>query len=191
MLVQEKYRLSKIILIFIFSFSCLPITFIYLSLVDDLIIISYLNNYFVSGQSIFFPDLPYLNLLFFLPAEYHSFQFSLGQLIDIILFAHLYCYIDACFYHCFVKRTFLNFSDEDCIREIQEESEPQYLGQYNIFGIIPELIGAPLDDENKVGYEFEWNKSFLSLSTKKKITRVIDNYKLKKVSKFSYYFFLF
>ena len=106
MINPKKLKKFKSILILVFISSCFLVTFIYMFLKDVPVISSLLNDYFTSGNSIFIPSLPYTNIFGFLPEGY-QIQFSLGNLIDIIIIINIYCWIDTGFYHYF-KRIFLN-----------------------------------------------------------------------------------
>lgn len=106
MINPKKLKKFKSILILVFISSCFLFTFIYMFLKDVPVISSLLNDYFTSGNSIFIPSLPYTNIFGFLPEGY-QIQFSLGNLIDIIIIINIYCWIDTGFYHYF-KRIFLN-----------------------------------------------------------------------------------
>ena len=52
----------------------------------------FFSNYFISGDSLFMPYLPYINLAGYLPIEYQITQLSVGKLIDIIIFINLVWY---------------------------------------------------------------------------------------------------
>lgn len=52
----------------------------------------FFGNYFISGDSLFMPYLPYINLGWYLPIEYQITQISVGKLIDIIIIINLVWY---------------------------------------------------------------------------------------------------
>lgn len=52
----------------------------------------FFSNYFISGDSLCMPYLPYINLAGYLPIEYQITQLSVGKLIDIIIFINLVWY---------------------------------------------------------------------------------------------------
>ena len=84
---------------------------------DIPILSSLYNDYINSGNSIFFPSLPYINLLWFLPEKHQMFQFSLGHLIDIFIIINLIPCIETGVYH-YIKKVCLNeepliFVDKD------------------------------------------------------------------------------
>lgn len=80
----------------------LILLFNYLSEIDQLKAI-FCDN-ISTGGSIFFPWLSSVKLLEFSPLRGPSFQFSMGNLLDIIIFCNLATYIDGLIYHFFVKR---------------------------------------------------------------------------------------
>lgn len=97
----------KLILIFVFISLCLPETFIYMFLRNVPFVSSFLYGFITSGNSIFIPSLPYINILWFLPDRYQIIQFSSGHLIDIIIIINLSFSIQVGFYH-YIKIVCLN-----------------------------------------------------------------------------------
>lgn len=104
---NDKKLKLEIILILIFISSSFLIAIICMFLRDIPALSSLLYDYRSSGNSIFIPSLPYINLLWFLPKKYQIFRFSLGHLIDIILICNLFCFIDSSFYH-YIKKVYFN-----------------------------------------------------------------------------------
>ncbi len=99
----QKLFISKNLLILIFFFVCIPITFIYGFLRDIPYLISIFNDYITSGSSIFLPFLPSSNIFWFLPDKIQFFPFSSGFLIDIIIIINLVALAERSAYHYFIK----------------------------------------------------------------------------------------
>lgn len=140
---DKKLKNLKIILILVFISSCFPITFINIFLGDIPFLSSLLKQYITSGKSIFFPSLPYINLLQFIPDQYQIIQFTMGQLIDIVIVANFFCYLDTIFYH-YVKSAFLNEEDRFLI----------YMGTY-FFGTIGKFDAQYQDQDIIFGVKDE------------------------------------
>ncbi|MFW9771531.1 MAG: hypothetical protein ACFFFB_00375 [Candidatus Heimdallarchaeota archaeon] len=102
---QDDKRSNKlrVIIILLFIFSCIPIALFYLFIRDISSISSFLNDYIGTGSSLFIPILPNLNLLWYLPEPFSSFQFSLGHLIDIFILINIIGYIQSSIYHYFKR----------------------------------------------------------------------------------------
>ncbi|MFX1275382.1 MAG: hypothetical protein ACFFAH_03015 [Promethearchaeota archaeon] len=141
---DKKLKNLICILILVFISSCFPITFINMFLGDIPFFSSLLKEYFTSGKSIFFPSLPYINILEFIPKEYQIIQFSMGQLIDIVIIFNFFCYLDTLFYH-YVKSAFLNEEDRLLIYMgtyflgTKGKFDAQYQDLDLIFGVKDEL----------------------------------------------------
>jgi len=90
----QKREILKKLLIIAFFFTCIPITIIYV-LLRDLSSVSFLiNDYFTSGYSLFFPFLPYSNIIV---------RFSTGHLIDIIIMINIIALLERSGYHYYVN----------------------------------------------------------------------------------------
>ncbi|MFW9785407.1 MAG: hypothetical protein ACFFFB_24210 [Candidatus Heimdallarchaeota archaeon] len=105
---DKKFRKLKVILILIFIFLCIPVTFLYLFLRDVSYLSFFFNDYIGSGNSLFIPFLPKVNLFWYLPEPFCIIPFNLGLLIDIIILINIIGYIQTTIYHYFVKRVYLN-----------------------------------------------------------------------------------
>lgn len=102
----KKFLKFRIILILVFISSFIYV--IIANLFSELpIFFAFLYDYIKSGKSIFIPQLPYINILSFLPEGNRSIKFSLGHLIDIFIFINIFTYIDSFFYH-YAKITCIN-----------------------------------------------------------------------------------
>ena len=99
----QKLNISKNILILIFFFVCIPITFIYGFLGDVPYLISIFKDYITSGSSIFLTFLPSSNIFWFLPDKIQFISFSFGFLIDIILIINLGTLVERSAYHYYIK----------------------------------------------------------------------------------------
>jgi len=66
-------------------------------------LISIFDSYFLSGKSIFIPNIPDYNVLSFIPEEWGVFRLNLGHLTDIIIFTNLIFLIDTAIYH-YIKK---------------------------------------------------------------------------------------
>jgi hypothetical protein len=74
----------------------------------------FFSNYFISGDSLFMPYLPYLNLGWYLPIEYQITQLSVGKLIDIIIIINLIWYTQSGVYLLItrvIKRNEININE--------------------------------------------------------------------------------
>ena len=102
-MVKSKKKILKKIPSVFFILLCFLIVFIYISLKDLAIFSASMDNYFKSGNSIFFPFLPHINILWFLSEINPNIQLSLGHLIDIIIFCQIFSNIDSFIYHAFIR----------------------------------------------------------------------------------------
>ncbi len=111
---NKKLKELRLIPLIIFLSSSFLIIFTYMLLSDIPLISSLLNNYLISGNSIFFPTLPNFNTLWFLPKKFQIIHMSIGQCIDIVIILNLICYIESIIYH-YIKWTILNKDAPDFI----------------------------------------------------------------------------
>ena len=102
----HKLEKLKVILILIFITSFFFISLIYMLLKDVPVLISLLEKYFTSGNSFFFPVIPNITLLWFLPEKYQIIRLTIGQLIDIFIIINIIIHIDSSVYH-YVKNVVL------------------------------------------------------------------------------------
>jgi len=114
MLNNKKLNEIRVTSLIIFLSSSFLIIFTYMLLSDIPLISSLLNNYLISGNSIFFPTLPNFNILWFLPKKFQIIHMSIGQCIDIVIILNLICYIESIIYH-YIKWTILNKDAPDFI----------------------------------------------------------------------------
>ena len=87
--IGKNLKKLKIILILVYICSGFFATFIYTVFKDVPILSALLHDYFTSGKSFFFPAFPYINVFWFLPEEFQIVQFSVGQLIDVLMVVNL------------------------------------------------------------------------------------------------------
>ena len=87
----SKLERTSIFLVFL---ACVPVTFMYMFLRDISLLNSFFNDYITSGTSLFFPFLPYTNIVF---------QFSTGHLIDILIIINFITFIERGGYQYYVK----------------------------------------------------------------------------------------
>lgn len=99
----QKLDILKKALILSLFFLCIPTIFIFLFYNNSSGLSTFFKEYFISGKSLFFPSLPYKNILWFLPKEAQFIQFSTGHLIDIILIMNLIAFVEWTGYHYYVK----------------------------------------------------------------------------------------
>ncbi len=104
---HNRLKKLKIILILVFITSFFLVSLIYMFLRDVPVLLSLFEKYFTSRNSFFFPFIPNINILWFIPEKYQIFPLSIGQLIDILIIINIISYIDSSFYH-YVKNICLN-----------------------------------------------------------------------------------
>ena len=104
---SEKLKELRVIPLIIFLSSSFLIIFTYLFLRDIPVMSSLLQDYIISGNSLFFPTLPKTNILWFLPKKFQIFPITIGQCIDLIIILNLTCYVESLIYH-YIKWTILN-----------------------------------------------------------------------------------
>jgi hypothetical protein len=160
---QKKSSKLKIYIIFLVLFFSLLNFLLTLFIQGFNASYTFLNDYFTSGDSLFIPLLPYINLLGFLPIDNQITQFSLGKLIDIIIIINLVCYAQSGIYHLVTK---LSRSDETDV--IDDLEKPEYLIMDNIrFGSInPPKITAIQDEfltDSIINNENPKNSSYIIL----------------------------
>ncbi len=90
------------------GFICLtfPIAFFCMFLINVPVFSSLFNGFFTSGNSIFFPSFPYINIIWFLPEKIQLVQFSVGRLIDLIIIINIIYSIETSFYHYIIRVCF-------------------------------------------------------------------------------------
>ena len=111
---------KKRITLISFLFTCIPVAFLYLFMRDIPVLNSLFVNYVNSGTSIFFPYLPYSNIVF---------NFSTSHLLDIIIIINIIGVLERAGYHYYLnvclKKDYLEVYPELVflgINETQEES---------------------------------------------------------------------
>jgi hypothetical protein len=90
----QKLEILKKLLIIVFFFTCIPITIIYVLLRDISSVNFLIDDYFTSGYSLFFPFLPYSNIIF---------KFSTGHLIDLIIIVNIIAILERSGYTYYVN----------------------------------------------------------------------------------------
>lgn len=111
-------------------FGSIPVAFIYLFLRDIPVLNSLFVNYVNSGTSIFFPFLPYTNIVF---------NFSTSHLIDIIIIINIIGSLERTGYHYYMnvclKKNYLEVYPELYYLETNEMQEVSYLNTDLILGL--------------------------------------------------------
>lgn len=117
---QKLNLLKKIILIGLIS-SIIPLTVIILILGEISVLNSLLNNYIISGKSLFIPFLPSYNVFWFLPEEVQFIHFSIGHLVDMLIIISIISLIEIGGYQ-YYKKICLNedLNDYDQLDSKQE-----------------------------------------------------------------------
>jgi len=108
---NKKLNELRVIPLIIFLSSSFLIIFTYTLLSDIPFISSLLKDYIISGNSFFFPTLPNINILWFLPKKYQILSITIGQCIDLIIILNLTCYVESLIYH-YIKWTILTKDPE-------------------------------------------------------------------------------
>lgn len=108
---NKKLNELRVIPLIIFLTSSFLIIFTYMLLSDIPLISSLLKDYLISGNSFFFPTLPTINILWFLPKKFQIIPITIGQCIDLIIILNLTCYVESLIYH-YIKWTILNKDPE-------------------------------------------------------------------------------
>ena len=90
----QKLNILRKILIIVFFFTCFPIIIIYIFSRDISSLNSLFNDYITSGYSLFFPYLPYNNIIF---------RFTTGHLIDIVIIINILTIIERSGYYYYVS----------------------------------------------------------------------------------------
>lgn len=174
---DKKFKKLKVILILIFIFLCIPVTLLYLFLRDISDLSIFFNDYFGSGNSLFIPFLPNVNLLWFLPEPFSMIHFSFGHLIDIIILINVIGYIQTSIYHYFVKRVCLNgysqvlmdlnfdsLGSKELIYFTTQDSESLF-NHYESLNYLPNSKDFQIENQNvyqikEKNYKFHFNKNF-------------------------------
>jgi len=188
----KKLVKLKIILILVLISSSFMVAFICALLKDVPIFSSLLKDYETSGNSIFFPSLTYINLLWFLPEKYQILQFSVGRLIDIIIILNCSCYIETIFYH-YIKNVCINgevrvfYYNGSCSLESKETLESKenfYTPSQDLYVQKDELRYYKQLDERDYKLNERINKFRKKLFYKK------SNFTFNNGYKISYYYFV-
>ena len=108
---NKKLNELRVIPLIIFLTSSFLIIFTYMLLSDIPLISSLIKDYLISGNSFFFPTLPTINILWFLPKKFQIIPITIGQCIDLIIILNLTCYVESLIYH-YIKWTILNKDPE-------------------------------------------------------------------------------
>lgn len=107
---SKKLNELRVIPLIILLSSSFLIILTYILLSDMPLISSLLEDYIISGNSFFFPTLPNINILWFLPKKYQILPITIGQCVDLIIILNFTCYVESLIYH-YIKWTILN---NDC-----------------------------------------------------------------------------
>ena len=166
----KKLNELRVIPLIIFLTSSFIIVFIYILLSDIPLISSLLKDYLISGNSFFFPMLPTINILWFLPKKFQIIPITIGQCIDLIIILNLTCYVESLIYH-YIKWTILN---KDC--QVLFGLSSFYLNnnseKYEEIEFLQELgveIFRKSFYPSSANYKFDWkNYPFYALEGKEK-----------------------
>ncbi|KKN26195.1 hypothetical protein LCGC14_0877060 [marine sediment metagenome] len=106
---MDACKKLKSLIIIILGFICLTflIAFFSIVIIDIPVFSSLFDEFFTSGNSIFIPPFPYINIVWFLPEKNHLVQFSVGHLIDFIIIISIVNTIETSLYH-YITRVCLN-----------------------------------------------------------------------------------
>ncbi|HEY0089290.1 MAG TPA: hypothetical protein VGB37_10625, partial [Candidatus Lokiarchaeia archaeon] len=104
---SKKPKQLKIIPLFIFSTLSFIATLFYIFLKDIQILPILLKEYIDSGNSIFIPYIPYINVFWFLSEKNQVIRLSIGQLLDLIIIYNIISYIETNLYH-YIKFSIFN-----------------------------------------------------------------------------------
>ena len=167
----------RVIPLIIFLTSSFLIIFTYMFLSDIPLISSLLEDYIISGNSFFFPTLPTINMLWFLPKKYQILPITISQCIDLIIILNLTCYVESLIYHYF-KWTILNKDPEGFLcfylsydNRNSEMCEEAGLLQDLSSEYFRDYIGTP-----SVNYKLDWkNNPIYTLGRKKKYRSCPDH----------------
>ena len=170
---NKKLNELRVIPLIIFISSNFLIIVTYMLLSDIPLISSHLEDYIISGNSFFFPTLPTINILWFLPKKFQILPITIGQCIDLIIILNLTCYVESLIYH-YIKWTILN---KDC--QVIYNLYSFYLNTTNKnsemcedFELIQDLRIKNLLEStyiSSVNYKLDWKKDLIhTLEGKKK-----------------------
>ena len=182
---QKLYK-WKNLLILIFFFVCIPITFIYGFLRDVPCLISFFNDYITSGSSIFLTFLPSSNIFWFLPDKSQFISFSSGFLIDIIIIINLGPLVERSAYHYYTKvcleENYQKFLDLGSNNQIYDLSQ----GSVILFGLREESR-IPCDEvvfniksKKNQSLIHEYNDFYYCLVEKECRSNIYNNVKLSQ-----------
>ena len=104
---SKKPKQLKIIPLFIFITLSFIATIFYIFLKDIEIVPILLKEYIDSGNSIFIPYIPYINVFWFLSEKNQVIRLSIGQLLDLIIIYNIISYIETNLYH-YIKFSIFN-----------------------------------------------------------------------------------
>ncbi|MFX1273873.1 MAG: hypothetical protein ACFFBP_14190 [Promethearchaeota archaeon] len=105
---KEKKNIKFIALFLVISFlSLLPVIFIYLQLTNTSVFSIFFQDYILSGNSLFFPYFPRIEIIPSIPSSSNLGGFTLGHLIDLIIIINLLFLLDTTFYH-YIKVVFIS-----------------------------------------------------------------------------------
>ena len=100
---RSKRKKLKIYTVIILILLYLPFTLFPMFLKDIPFFSSLVDNYIIAGRSFFIPEIPNINILFFLPAQYRITYFSIGHLLDIFIIINISPCIETIIYHYIVQ----------------------------------------------------------------------------------------
>ncbi len=174
---HKKFNELRVIPLIIFLTSSFLIIFTCILLSDIPFISSILKDYLLSGNSFFFPTLPTINILWFLPKKFQIFPITIGQCIDLIIILNLTCYVESLIYH-YIKWTILNRASEGFFCYFLSYNN-RNSEMYEEAGLLQDLssdnfrdyIGSP-----SVNYKLDWkNDPIYTLGGKKKYRSCPDH----------------
>jgi len=146
---SKKPKQLKIIPIFIFITLSFIATIFYIFLKDIEIVPILLKEYIDSGNSIFIPYIPYINIFWFLPEKNQVIRLSIGQLLDLIIIYNIISYIETNIYH-YIKFSIFNGNIQN-FNFMELDFNKYKEKDYGIFRNPEEYI----DLENESNYYFE------------------------------------
>ena len=139
-----------------FLFTCIPVAFLYLFMRDIPMLNSLFVNYVNSGTSIFFPYLPYSNIIF---------NFSTSHLFDIIIIINIISVLERIGYHYYMnvclKKNYLEVYPELLFLDTNETQEESSLNANLILGL--KKYSGTLDNERSGGSTF-YKKSIIKIN---------------------------
>lgn len=187
---KGREKIKVIVFLSVIATFCLTVVSILLS-AGIIPLIPEIAEYFETGTSLFFPDLPKLNLLAFLPKSLQFFPLNLGHLIDIFLITNIVVHLESAVYHLAKKGYRSNqewnwYRKQNSLVKCSQLTNPAYKEKKTAFkGLIERIMKRYLENEESGSIDL------LQDQTQGYNNKVIEFQSIQKTMRVTYFLSLY